>query len=193
AALVHMPHLTKLYARDTLITDEGLRQLQDLHELVELDLYGTRIGDAGIAYLKGVSGMTKPNLLGAALTDQGLEQLAGLSRLEELNLYRTKITNASIEILKRFKNLREVDLRYTRVTSGGVAALKAALPGCRVVFLDAGSAEPASVSKAIPAGSADGIAAWVRQRGGQAKAAAGRVSEIVLASVQLSDAQARAI
>ena len=41
AALAHMPHLTKLYARDTLITDEGLRHLQELHELSELDLYGT--------------------------------------------------------------------------------------------------------------------------------------------------------
>ena len=62
-------------------------------------------------------------------------------------------------MLKRFPNLRDVDLRYTRVTSGGVAALKAALPRCRVAFLDAGSTDSVNVSQALPAGSPEAIAA----------------------------------
>src|SRR5437899_580195 len=186
-----MSHLTRRYAPDTMITDAGLQYLKNLRELEELDLYGTRITDAGLASLKDLTALRKLNLLGAAVTDEGLEQLSDLTKLEELNLYRTKITNTGAGKLTRFPRLRDLDLRYTRVSRSGVDSLRAALPKCRIAFLEA---SPGSTASRPPTGgSTDAIASWVRARGGSVNMEGGQIREVSLASTGATDADVDAL
>ena len=183
-----MPNLTKLYARDTMITDEGLQYLKDLRQLTELDLYGTKISDAGIVHLRELKNLRKLNLLGANVTDAAVEVLTGLTNLEELNLYGTRITNAGVEKLKTLSRLRELDLRYTRITSGGAASLASALPKCHVEFLDASGSQSASLPKPEGSGPAN-IAKWIERRGGKVKYDNGIIREVSMVATGLTDAE----
>ncbi len=67
-----MTQLEKLYAQDALITDEGLRYLRNLRNLIELDFYAGRVSDAGLVHLKNLTKLRKLNLLVSTVTDAGL-------------------------------------------------------------------------------------------------------------------------
>jgi Leucine-rich repeat (LRR) protein len=140
------------------ITDEGLRFLEGLSELQELDLTGlpfndadlrhvkglsqlrslklghgsTQITDAGLINLKGLNQLKTLSLDGSQVTDAGLEHLKGLSQLESLNLYNSKVTDAGLDQLRDFKNLTYLGLRTTHVTGEGIAKLQHALPNCTI-------------------------------------------------------------
>ncbi|HWB97766.1 MAG TPA: hypothetical protein VG672_13725, partial [Bryobacteraceae bacterium] len=185
-----MPHLQRLWAGDTLITDRGLDAIAGLAELEDLDLHGSRVSDSGLSSLRRLTGLRKLNLMGTEITDAGLAQLAGLTRLEELNLYRTRVTNAGLDRLKQLAALRQVDLRYTRATQAGVSDLHAALPNARLIFLDnsARASAPPAASRRVAGQGDAAVAKWVESMGGAARREAGRLVEISLASTPITDA-----
>jgi hypothetical protein len=176
-----MKQLERLVVKDTLVTDAGLVHLAGLRELKELDLYGCRISDGGIPSLRGLTHLRRLNLLGAKISDEGLDALAGMEELEELNLYRSEITNAGLERLKKLKKLVSLDLRYSRVTRTGVEGLRAAVPGCKVMFLDPAPARAVKVAPPKGAGDAS-VAEWARAIGGRARLEAGTLVELTLAT-----------
>ena len=187
-SIASLTNLTKLYLRGTYITDESLKHITALENLTELDLDSVQIGAAGLEHLRGLTKLRKLNLLGTNVSDAGLAHLAGLTELEELNIYRTKVTNAGLSHLKGLPRLGLVDLRYSRVTGSGVESLRAALPDCRIEFLDvspvsqrAGAAKPAGEG-------AEAVAKWVRSLGGSAKIESGVLQEISLAATSAGDA-----
>ena len=64
--------------------------------------------------------------------------------------------------LQALKNLELLDLRYSGVTGAGVEALRAALPKCKVTFVDTA---PATISSRLTAPSGAGyraLAQWIR-------------------------------
>jgi len=114
-----------------------------------------------------MTALRRLNLLGAQVTDATAEILSELHELRDLNLYRSRITNAGLAKLHSLKNLETLDLRYSAVTNTGVQSFRAAVPNCKVTFMDA--APPALKSKlpAAPTGSgAAAIAQWVQSIGG---------------------------
>ena len=75
--LEQMHELRRLYLRNTKVTDEGLRHLNDLTQLNELDLYGVNVTDHGLESLRKLTAMQKlANLLGAEVSDASVRVLA---------------------------------------------------------------------------------------------------------------------
>jgi hypothetical protein len=131
--------------------------------------------------------------LGAAITDASVGTLAGMTRLRELILYRSRVTNAGLARLGALKDLASLDLRYSRVTGTGIEAFRAAVPNCKVNFVNARiekTARSRNTTVNRPAGAgAEAIAAWVRSLGGQAEFAGDRLRAISLASTGIGDAR----
>ena len=142
AAMKNLRHLTLV---GTLITDDSLKYIRDLTKLEELDLYGVKITDEGVKHLRKLTALRKLNLLGAQITDDSADLLAQFTELRDLNLYRSRITNAGLDKLRTLSQLRVLDLRYSAVTNAGVETIRAALPKCRVNFVETA---PSSIRRA---------------------------------------------
>lgn len=57
------------------MTDEGLAQLRNLHELHTLSVGGPAITDKGLAYLAGLRGLKDLELSRTGVTDAGVRDL----------------------------------------------------------------------------------------------------------------------
>src|SRR3954449_5585910 len=145
APLARMRNLKRLNLLGTLITDDGLKYLRDLDQMQDLDLYGVKITDSGVEHLRKMSRLRRLNLLGGQITDASAGILSQFRELRDLNLYRSRITDAGLTRLQALKNLEMLDLRYSGVTSAGVQAFRAAVPRCKITFVD--SAPRLSTSK----------------------------------------------
>ncbi|MBN71761.1 MAG: hypothetical protein CME32_21070 [Gimesia sp.] len=137
AGLSHISGLTrlqKLYLHNNpQITDEGIKHLHEQQLLKELTLDNTSISDAGMKYLSGMKDLEKLHLANCQrLSDAGFEHLANLKKLKSLQLFLTPITDAGLKHLHGLEQLEQLNLRDTKVTSAGVAALKRALPNCKI-------------------------------------------------------------
>jgi Leucine-rich repeat (LRR) protein len=159
AGLAHLKTLTSLHTLDlsyTKVSDAGLVHLKGLNNLMQLGLHGTQVSDAGLVHLKGLTKLTWLGLIDTRLSDAGLEHLKGLTNLRVLGVFgpevsdaglihlqgltelrtldlrSTKVSNAGLKRLKTLTNLTFLDLKGTKVTAAGVAALRQALPQCRI-------------------------------------------------------------
>jgi len=115
------------------LTDEGLRHVAALKNVVVLNLRDTRITSDGLVHLKGLSKLRRLHLERTQIDDAGIGQLAGLADLEYLNLYGTKITDKALDQLTGLKNLKQLYVWQTKVTEEGIEKLKKTLPGVKVV------------------------------------------------------------
>ena len=188
-SLEGMHDLRRLYLRDTLVTDEGLKHIAGLTRLEELDLYGTHVTDAGIAYLKDMKDMRKFILLGAPITDASAKIFAGMPKLRELNLYRSHITNAGLSEMSKLKEMATLDLRYSRVSATGVEAFRAAVPGCEIEFAGIESSTGAKPPSRPSGTSEKSIGDWITSLGGKAEFQSGHIRAVSLASTHVNDAQ----
>jgi hypothetical protein len=68
--------------------------------------------------------------------------------LRELRLNMAKVSDAGIAELKAMPGLKVLNLYHTLVTEKGLAELKAALPGCGIIF-DRDSALPARRGRSL--------------------------------------------
>jgi serine/threonine protein kinase len=160
AGLAHLKDLTSLRElllfRNPKVTDAGLVQLKRLANLRNLDLNATGVTDAGLVHLKGLTNLTGLNLMSTRLSGAGfvhletltnltglylansqvvdseLAHLARLSNLQSLGLDGTRITDAGLVHLQGLKRLGVLHLTRGKVTNAGVAALRKALPDCRI-------------------------------------------------------------
>ncbi|MFI4849482.1 MAG: protein kinase [Gimesia chilikensis] len=136
AGLAHLSGLTKLkkfYAHmNPKITDEGLKHLQGMQQLEVLTVGGTGITDAGLKQIGEHEQLILLDSYNIAITDAGLAHLTKLKHLNSLDLRRTPITDAGLKHLSGLKQLKTLTLQETNVTPGGIAALKRALPNCKI-------------------------------------------------------------
>src|ERR1700704_6281196 len=142
APLANMKSLKRLNLLGTLITDDGLKYLRDLTSMEDLDLYGVKITDAGVEHLRKMTELRRLNLLGGQITDASAETLSRFRELRDLNLYRSRITNAGLAKLQSLKKLETLDLRYSGVTGSGVQAFRAAVPDCKINYVDSAPRAP---------------------------------------------------
>src|SRR5262249_53461683 len=128
------------------------------------------------------------NLLGSQVTDASAEILSQFRELRDLNLYRSKITDAGLAKLQSLKKLQMLDVRYSGVTNAGVKAFHAAVPDCKVTYLDAAPRAATSSKLAPPSGAGEpAIAEWIESLGGQVQMVASRIQSISLARVAFTD------
>ncbi len=123
----------EFHLRGRELTDEGLKHVAALKNVVVLNLRDTQITSAGLVHLKGLGKLRRLHLERTQVDDEGIGNLAGLSDLEYLNLYGTKITDKALDRLTGLKNLKQLYVWQTGVTKEGVDKLKKALPGVKVV------------------------------------------------------------
>lgn len=115
------------------LTDDGLKPVASLKNIVSLNLRDTRITNAGLKHLSGLSTLRRLHLERTRVGDSGIAHLSGLTNLEYLNLYGTKITDAGLRHLTRLKKLKRLYVWQTRVTDAGIKRLKKALPGLKII------------------------------------------------------------
>ncbi len=101
------------------------------NDLQSLFLY--EVDDSALERLCRLSGLQELYLSNTTVSDDGLKQLACLSELKRLYLYHTQITDAGLGNLLPLKKLKWLTFSGTKVTEAGLAALRKALPGCKVV------------------------------------------------------------
>jgi Leucine-rich repeat (LRR) protein len=140
--LKHLRHLDLLPARDrdlvyikdlsslrTLsiggpdVSDDGLRNLAGLTDLLALRLNFTNCTDEGLSHIEKLIHLHSLSLMGTRVTDAGLEHLKGLVNLKWLTLRQTRVTDAGLEHLKKLPDLAFLDLAQTRITDAGLKRL----------------------------------------------------------------------
>lgn len=129
------------------VTDDQLRHLVGLRNILGLELNHRPITDAGLQHLAGLTSLRTLELRGLPVTDAGIRHLAGLRHLFELDLHLTQandeavaalsglteltvlklggcpITDRGLERLAGLTKLRTLDLSGTRVQGPGLAVL----------------------------------------------------------------------
>src|SRR5205823_3627177 len=146
--------------------------------------------DSGVEHLRKMTGLRRLNLLGGQITDASAEILAQFRELRDLNLYRSRITNAGLARLQSLKKLEMLDLRYSGVTNTGVQAFRAAVPECKIAYVESAPRVPVSRNPAPPPGAGEpGIAQWLQALGAQVHMAEGKIRSISLARVPFDDTQ----
>ena len=89
------------------VTDQGLKELEDLKNLTALDLGHTQVTDAGLKELKDLTLLNLLSLEATNVTDAGMKNLKGFRNLTTLCLYDTQVTDAGLKDLKNLKNLTQ--------------------------------------------------------------------------------------
>ena len=98
------PHLeVSFHLSGGKVTDEQLKPLTELKDVVHLNLRGTDVTDAGMQTVGKLTSLVRLHLERTKVTDAGLAQLKGLTNLEYLNLYGTSVTDAGLEQLAGLK------------------------------------------------------------------------------------------
>lgn len=132
-----------MHLGDVKNTDEVLKNLPNVGNVVWLNLRGTDVSDAGLGQLAAVTTLTRLHLEKTAVTDAGLMHLKGLVELEYLNLYGTPVTDAGLEQIAELKNLKKIYLWQSKATPEGADKLRASLPNADInMGVDLAQAEP---------------------------------------------------
>jgi hypothetical protein len=129
---------------DAIVSDDGLKYLEELTDVQDLSLNNTNVTDAGLSNLKGLTQLQRLYLGDTRVSDAGLINVKGLNQLQVLYVLKTKITDAGLINLKELKQLQELDLRYNNVTGVGLVNLKA-LPNLQKLELGGTTIEDAGL------------------------------------------------
>lgn len=103
------------------VTDEGLATLTSLQKLQILDLSSTRVSDRGLQILSQLPHL-RSLVLGGAITDGAGPGLGSLSALEELDFSQTQITHTGLTFLSQLPRLRAITVNRT-LNDRGLEAL----------------------------------------------------------------------
>jgi hypothetical protein len=169
-----LPGLRSLRFGHTRVSDRGLKRLEGLTDLWQLDLSDYRVTDAGLQHLGGLTGLEVLHLdrtdvtdaglaelealprlrvlglAGCRITDRGLLHLGRLTQLELLGLERTGITDKGLLQLGALTSLESLHVDDTRVTEEGIGQLRRSLPRVTVERGNDGETAPRGPSGAAP-------------------------------------------
>jgi len=144
------------------IDDNGIKQIESLVKLQDLNISNAKIGDEtfkiigtsfhqlqrlyaqnskitdnGLNHLVSLKKLQILQLGGIRnnlfFTDEGIKNLKPLSNsLTELDVGGNPLTDISVEILSQFKKLTSLTILNTKITSKGTLELVKQLPGCKI-------------------------------------------------------------
>ncbi|XP_043923515.1 uncharacterized protein LOC122798540 isoform X2 [Protopterus annectens] len=109
----------------TLVTDEGIRHICNLHRLKKLSLSNTLLTDGGLPYLENLKELEELCLDRTNITSTGVSHcITKLPRLQVLGLASTHIGDSAVRLgLIYCKSLTKLNLSHTRVTNKGLKYL----------------------------------------------------------------------
>lgn len=105
------------------ITDAGMKNLEDLTELVSIDFHLAKITDASAFYLKKMTKLKSIYFAHADLTDAAVREFAKLPALTELQLWDCKVHGEGLEALKG-KAIARLNLAGNPITDEALVPLK---------------------------------------------------------------------
>ncbi len=119
------PELATLDLSLTRITDQGMQELRNLRNVVDLDLnFAEYVTDEGLAAIKDWKKLRRLNVHGTKVSDTGLEHIAGITTLESLNVGSTAMTDVGLERLTSLPKLTELTMGGTELGDAGLQALR---------------------------------------------------------------------
>jgi hypothetical protein len=108
-----------LYLSDAGVTDDDLRNLDNIHTITVLCLERNNLTDEGLIHLRGLNGLTFLDLTGNDITGAGCKHLEALP-LERLVLDETNVDDGGLQSIGRLEALRDLDLSGTQITDSGL-------------------------------------------------------------------------
>jgi hypothetical protein len=130
-ALKQLQSLTIITAFENV--DAALKGLNEMKKLQYLNIRQCELTDFTVKQIAMATGLRTLDIRFTGMTDAELKQLGGLKQLRTLYLGDEGVTDISVKELARLTKLQTLDLRGTKVTKAGVAALKRALPECKIL------------------------------------------------------------
>lgn len=131
--VANLKQLRTLVIEGQQITDSSISSLNQLAHLEHLRIYDTAISAEGLAGLAGLPEFQELWLIRRETADAfDVRHLAGLTTLRVLTLGVSSLTDADIPSLERFTHLEFLGLYDTGITADGFAALRRALPNCKI-------------------------------------------------------------
>ena len=114
------------------VTDEGIKQIASLRQLVGLLVNGTSVGDAGLATIGKLSELANLDLSNTQVTDAGMPSLNGLAKVQWLLLANTAVGDDGVAKLKGLSALRQITLKGSKVSEKGRSKLMEMYPGLKI-------------------------------------------------------------
>lgn len=106
------------------VTNAGLRHLAGLMSLRILELSGLPVTAAGVRHLAGLANVYELHLGWTQADDESVEALSGLPRLTKFDLSSCPITDRCLEHLTRVTTLQSLTLSGTKIQGAGLALLE---------------------------------------------------------------------
>lgn len=103
------------------VSDEQLRLLSGLEDVVQLFAEDPRVTDGAFAYLAHLKQLESLSLSRTSITDAGLRRLVEFPKLRELFLKDTAASDAAASQIGRMEKLTALNLEGTRITDAGLA------------------------------------------------------------------------
>ena len=119
--------------RASLKKPEGELTKADLEKVTSLNLNNTIMLDEGLKELPKLKKLRYLRLFGTQITDEGLKEVAKRQQLTAIDLGLTQITDAGLKEVIKLKQLRSLNLNDTKVTKADVAELQKAFPKCEII------------------------------------------------------------
>lgn len=120
------PQLEKLDLSHTRVTDMGMRRLENLRNVRELNLfYAELVTDEGLAAVKTWTRLERLNFRGTKVTDNTLALIAGKDSIRALDIGFAEVTDSGLQHLVKLKGLRELAFGGNKMTEVGLAVLRA--------------------------------------------------------------------
>jgi hypothetical protein len=132
ARVGELPALTGLYLHERTVTDQGLSSATRHASLQALHVTGAGITDEGVKALENLGELQELNLFATRAGDDGLVSLKKLKGLKRLYLKGTQVSDAGVKHLQEMPQLETLDVADTQITRDGLAALRKALPRCKI-------------------------------------------------------------
>jgi len=136
AYVARIPTLKRLDLSFTLVTDKGIKELEQLRQLEELNLETAEaLTDASMNYVKNIPTLRKLNVRGVDITDVGMPAIAEMTALRSLDLSHTMLEDVGLEHLPALSDLEELYLGGDMITGINLNFLKL-LPKLKKLSLD---------------------------------------------------------
>ena len=128
--------LKRLDLSFTLVTDKGIKELEQLRQLEDLNLETAEaLTDASMNYVKNIPTLRKLNVRGVDITDVGMPAIAQMTGLRSLDLSHTMLEDVGLENLPALAELEELYLGGDMITGINLNFLKL-LPKLKKLSLD---------------------------------------------------------
>jgi len=125
-SLGHLKDLVKLTVLQTRLTDGSLPAISRLHALKVLILDGHPITDAGLACLGSLSEIQYLRLSDTRIGDQSLATISKMRHLQRLVISGTAVSDDGMLHIRSLPELQGLDIGRTAVTDAGLERLAAA-------------------------------------------------------------------